>query len=282
MENTTKIGKIVEPSAMFLTNDEKGKLEAQDSRLVSTYHAQKLELEAKKNWDLFYKRNTTKFFKDRHWTTREFMELVGEENQPSNEANKKLLEIGCGVGNLVFPLIEDKLNKYFIYAMDFSPRAINILRQNVLYNEEYMLAFAGDITTEEVFKTISPGSVDLITLIFVLSAIHPEKFSKVVQNMWKLLKPGGVVLFRDYGLYDMAQIRFKPGSKIAENLYVRQDGTRSYYFSTDETRKLFEQNGFKAISNEYVNRRTINLKEGVDVPRIFVQGKYQKVENEEV
>jgi len=29
-----------------------------------------------KNWDMFYKRNQTNFFKDRHWTEREFGELA--------------------------------------------------------------------------------------------------------------------------------------------------------------------------------------------------------------
>ena len=52
-------------------------LEKQNSRLVSEFRAQKLEAEARKSWDLFYKRNQTKFFKDRHWTTREFQELTG-------------------------------------------------------------------------------------------------------------------------------------------------------------------------------------------------------------
>jgi hypothetical protein len=54
-------------------------LEKQHSRLVSEFRAVKLETEAKKSWDLFYKRNQTKFFKDRHWTTREFQELLGRD-----------------------------------------------------------------------------------------------------------------------------------------------------------------------------------------------------------
>lgn len=48
---------------------------AGERTLVSEFKQLKLEREAQKNWDLFYKRNTTNFFKDRHWTTREFEEL---------------------------------------------------------------------------------------------------------------------------------------------------------------------------------------------------------------
>jgi len=39
------------------------------------------------------------------------------------------------------------------------------------------------------------------------------------------------VLVRDYGLYDHAMLRFAPGHKLADSFYVRQDGTRAYYFS---------------------------------------------------
>lgn len=61
-------------SERTLTPEELEKLR-NDRVLVLDFKQQKLEMDAQKNWDLFYKRNTTNFFKDRHWTTREFEEL---------------------------------------------------------------------------------------------------------------------------------------------------------------------------------------------------------------
>jgi len=58
-----------------LTDNEKAKLE-KDVTLVSPFKQNKLEVDSQRNWDLFYKRNTTNFFKDRHWITREFPEIL--------------------------------------------------------------------------------------------------------------------------------------------------------------------------------------------------------------
>ncbi|XP_055838560.1 tRNA N(3)-methylcytidine methyltransferase METTL6 [Episyrphus balteatus] len=256
-----------------LTDEEKQQLITQNNRLVPEFKANQLELNAQRNWDLFYKRNETRFFKDRRWTTREFEELLSE----SGNTQKTLFEVGCGVGNLIFPLIEENHNNYFYYACDFSPRAVEFVKSNPFYDSTKMKAFQCDITTDVVFEHIPEGSLDIVTMIFVLSAIHPDKFLKVVQNLWRLLKPGGVILFRDYGLYDMAQLRFKPGHKIGENLYMRQDGTRSYYFAERELSDLFSNHGFEVVNNSYVHRRTINPKENIDVPRIFIQGKFKKL-----
>lgn len=57
-----------------LSSEEEQKLSS-ERVLVSDFKQQQLEKEARKNWDLFYKRNSTHFFKDRHWTSREFGEL---------------------------------------------------------------------------------------------------------------------------------------------------------------------------------------------------------------
>ncbi|KNE69228.1 hypothetical protein AMAG_19888 [Allomyces macrogynus ATCC 38327] len=52
-----------------------------------------------------------------------------------------------------------------------------------------------------------------------------------VENLARVLAPGGKVLFRDYGRYDQAQLRFKPGHRLEDGLYVRQDGTMAFYFT---------------------------------------------------
>ena len=65
------------------------------------------------------------------------------------------------------------------------------------------------------------GNVDSIILTFVLSALQKEKFEHAVKKLAAVLKPGGSIYFRDYGRYDMAQLRFKPARTIGENYYSR-------------------------------------------------------------
>ena len=127
--------------ARRLTQEERGRLDS-DQGVLSDYRKGKLEKEAKKNWDLFYKRNSTHFFKDRHWITREFPELLepllecdrhddggsgGVGGGGGGRAQRVYLEAGCGVGNTVFPLMEEN-KELFVCACDFSPKAIQLLK----------------------------------------------------------------------------------------------------------------------------------------------------------
>ena len=110
--------------ARKLTEEEAKKLEREQE--LSDYQRDKFERDAMKNWDLFYKRNSTHFFKDRHWITREFPELL-QAISDVGSSRPVLLEVGCGVGNTVFPLLEEN-DALFIHACDFSPRAIEFVK----------------------------------------------------------------------------------------------------------------------------------------------------------
>ncbi|KAJ3165838.1 hypothetical protein HDU88_003707 [Geranomyces variabilis] len=239
---------------------------------MTAFQLTKLHKEYTRSWDLFYKRNTTNFFKDRHWTEREFPELRAEGGEP---CSKRLLELGCGVGNFIFPLLDSNPELY-IYGCDLSTRAVDFVKANAMYTEERCKAFVCDITADKLTDTVPAASLDLVSALFVLSAIPPEHMHRAVENIRTVLKPGGKVLVRDYGLYDAAQLRFKANSKMADRFYARHDGTFSYFFSTESMAELFAE-GFELVSNAYVVKDVVNRKRALNMERVFVQSTFRKI-----
>ena len=48
-----------------------------------------------------------------------------------------VLEVGCGAGNTVFPLLERlKSATLSVYCCDFSPNAVNLVRENKDFDPE--------------------------------------------------------------------------------------------------------------------------------------------------
>ena len=184
--NTMKLSE----APRILSEEESDKLGSQQVT-VSEFRKQQLRQSVKKNWDLFYKRNKDHFFKDRHWTIREFEELSATETSATQ--TRVLLEVGCGVGNFVFPLVESDACGYRLYATDFSSIAIDMLRSNKLYNEDRIKAFVSDVTADcfitkvqEAIGSNTHDVIDVATLIFVLSAIHPDRMPAAAANLFKV------------------------------------------------------------------------------------------------
>ena len=44
-------------------------------------------------------------------------------------------------------------------------------------------------------------------MIFILSAIHPEKHKIAILNLKTVIRQGGILFFRDFGMYDIGQIK---------------------------------------------------------------------------
>ncbi|XP_050440997.1 tRNA N(3)-methylcytidine methyltransferase METTL2A [Adelges cooleyi] len=240
---------------------------------MSEEKATDLENNADQFWDKFYSVHQEKFFKNRCWLFTEFPEITSLYDRKSS----CLLEVGCGVGNSVFPILAHSAqNSVHVYCCDFSSNAISILKTNPEYNENQCTAFVCDITADEWNPPFALESLDIILLVFVLSAIQPDKLKQTVKKFYEYLKPGGMILFRDYGRFDMAQLRFKEGRCISDNYYSRGDGTLVYFFTQNDVQEIFVGAGFQEIQNIVDRRMQVNRGKQLKMYRVWIQCKYQK------
>jgi len=133
-----------------------------------------------------------------------------------------------------------------VTVCDVSPTAIEALQQLLVQediNPSRVHAFAHDATHVSTADAAAPDLVgsastsgpapavrlldlnaDMCLLVFTLSAVPPVDMSALLKVASAALRPGGELLVRDYGLYDMAQLRFPPRQKLGERLYHRFRG----------------------------------------------------------
>jgi tRNAThr (cytosine32-N3)-methyltransferase len=246
-------------------------------------------------WDLFYKNNKENFFKNRKWLRQEFpiiAEAIKEDAAPT-----KVVELGCGAGNTMFPILAENKNPNFhIRGSDFSAKAVSLVKSQPLYREQRLLgtvsASVYDMSTPDTLpEGIGPESVDVVFMIFVFSALAPSQWADGLNNVRRMLKKGGKVLFRDYGHGDLAQVRFKAGRYLDENFYVRGDGTRVYFFKEAELRRIFtgapgdpeatdgtaSYGGFKIESFGVDKRLLVNRKKQIKMYRCWMQAVFEKI-----
>ncbi|KAF3049459.1 hypothetical protein E8E11_009092 [Didymella keratinophila] len=229
--------------------------EAQRAAPVSAFDKKRFNDAPEKWWNVFYKNNKTNFFKNRKWLAQEFpiLSTIGAPDAPA----ATVLEVGAGAGNSAFPILQNSQNpRLKIHACDFSKQAVELIRAHELYNPDLIQADVWDVAAspESLNGGLPPGlqegSVDVVLMIFIFSALNPRQWDQAVRNIWRVLKPGGQVLFRDYGRGDLAQVRFKKGRYMEENFYVRGDGTRVYFFEQDELEDIWAGIKTKAKSEE--------------------------------
>ncbi|CAI2324862.1 unnamed protein product [Caenorhabditis sp. 36 PRJEB53466] len=233
-------------------------VEQQKTMKVDGEKAMKLLSTPAEQWDTFYAQNENRFFKDRNWLLKEFPELDVNDERNLEKESVKILEVGCGVGNTTFPLMQvnNSVSKIFLHSCDYAPNAIKVLKSQETYDCSKMNAFVWDITQPPPEEAPTPESLDYVVCIYVLSAIHPDNIHKALSHLTSLLKPGGMLLLKDYGRYDLAQLRFKKDRLIDGNLYCRGDGTLVYFFEMEELELLLAEHGMEK-KVMHVDRRLI-------------------------
>ena len=260
-------------------------------------------------------------FKDRHYLRKAFPDLMPQRvrDDPSrwvdpidprttrpietrSKDHKVVLELGCGVGNSAFPLMRANLDLRVV-AVDASPTAIACLKQNPEFDARRCVAFVADLGNVEgplteraigLAHAIDDASIDAVTGVFFFSALDADAFARVARECARVLRRGGLVLFRDYSKDDVKgnvsgvpvarkgegtdvteTVSFAPGEKIDDASFVRGDGTLAVFADEAAVTRAFEDAGLVG-SCERVTHAVKNRKLGVTLTRHFVQGRFVK------
>jgi tRNAThr (cytosine32-N3)-methyltransferase len=241
-------------------------------------------------WDQFYRQHQTNFFKDRHYLQKTFPNEFGNsvdinlQPPPQTTAPRRtLVEIGCGVGNALLPILEDDRQScsWTVHGIDLSSVAIDLMCKDSRFQQAALdgRAFGWTANLVQSLPAECQGVATVSTLLFCLSAIDPTQHVAAARHAAATLQEGGVLIIRDYARYDEAQLKLaaQRHKLWSNNFYVKYDSTKCYYFTTDDLHKLFVQEcGLVALDNECIRKVYTNRHTGVSRRRAWVQARFQK------
>ncbi|EKF31744.1 hypothetical protein MOQ_004415 [Trypanosoma cruzi marinkellei] len=250
----------------------------------------------KEHWDVYYRHNTVNGYRDRHYIIREFHELRESLERLKEESSLPAtdiiwMEVGCGVGNAILPILEEygEIDGWRLVGFDISFVAIALLqekRHSLPESCQKKLAFCVLDPTEEDISVagsssasplaVAANSVNFVSMIFVLCSIPVEKHLFVLRRVAFCMADGGIFFFRDYCVNDHAEKRFSTHRRVEENTFTRSNGTLSHFFSLAEVRQLFQDSGFEEVELLVVEKEMVNRKKGTNMHRKFLQGRFRK------
>lgn len=210
-------------------------------------------------WDSLYVHKGKLMFKPRRYILKAFPEL---ERLLSEQQLVRILDCGSGNGASILPLVEFT-SRVEVVAMDLSPSALELVHHPSISTLLFDL-------TSRVPPPLPPSQFDFALLVFTLSAIPVEFHLRAVENCIASLKPGGRLLFRDYGWMDLIQLRCK--RRVGPATVCKADGVWCTFFTTDSLTQLFSRAGLEmGYAAKYCTVRNVNRKTNQTLQRVFIQ-----------
>lgn len=236
------------------------------ARNVPAAWALRYARDADRHWEAFWARNARPY-KERNYLRTDLAPLV-------RDAGGRVLEMGCGSGNALFNLPEGAAH---VVGVDFAPSSVAAARSDPRFDPARMHVAVGDIT-RGLSHVVSPGTVDVVTLIFVLGSIPPADMGAALHTARSCLRPGGLLYFRDHARDDTVEHKAATaeGKWCAEDgVVVRKDKTLLHFFDVAASERLFADAGFEALGTHIEQREVTNRKLAVTFHRRFVVGVFR-------
>jgi ubiquinone/menaquinone biosynthesis C-methylase UbiE len=146
---------------------------------------------------------------------------------PSLPGLSRVLETGCGDGKSLLAMAG---RGWEIVAIDFSREAIRISSGNqALHKVMFIQADARSLP----FRN---DCFDAVFLSHLISHIPQNDRDRALSETERVLVSGGLVFLRVFSVRDF---RAGKGCCVEPNTYLRGDGIRTHYFTSEEVESLF-------------------------------------------
>lgn len=155
-------------------------------------------------------------------------------------AGLTILELGCGIGKQTLPMAKITTPSGHIFAVDIAPGALESLNQS-----SKALGLDQTITPillglDDLYEGFQPETMDRVLASY--SLYYVERPQRVIQEIHRVLKPGGILFFCGPAHANNAEIKQFIGGVAGKPLAV---GTKASRFMEETgqqiTRKLFSR-----------------------------------------
>lgn len=180
---------------------------------------------------------------------------------PTLPGGSRVLELGCGNGKNLPGMIK---REWEVIAMDCSIKALHLCRP-VIQDAAQVYLVAGNA----VFLPFRGATIDAVFSLHVAGHLSETGRTHVTSEILRVLKPGGQVLFRDFGVDDF---RYGTGEMTEPGTFRRGTGSFTHYFTGDEVSCLFKE--FNCISMDE-HRWSMRIK-GQEYQRCEITGIFEK------
>jgi 2-polyprenyl-3-methyl-5-hydroxy-6-metoxy-1,4-benzoquinol methylase len=152
--------------------------------------------------------------------------------------NPKVLEIGCGPGNITRYLLK-KRPDFKLLGIDLAEKMVDLAKVNIPEAEFQVMDCRNISTINEKFDAIIAG--------FCMPFLSNDECSELIHHMATLLNPGGTVYFSTMEGDDSR-------SGFETTSFSQQELIYFHYHQSDFLKKQLEMNGFqniKLITQDY-------------------------------
>ena len=147
---------------------------------------------------------------------------------PQLPGSSRILELGCGDGKTVFPLVQAGCS---VTALDLSRHALSLCKNACPDPDRVSLLIAD--TRQIPFRD---ESFDGIIASHIAGHLSLAGRRQLACEVRRLLIPGGMMYFRDFSTGDF---RFGRGEETEAGTFLRKNGIATHYFTDEDVQSLF-------------------------------------------